>query len=1457
MAEMLSFTGNSVTCLLAAGPVGTVLLTASATMAGANTKHAGGPRAGTTLASNWNTITESKFPWERDALEFVRLQFPDHEPYRAWANFEFIADDGSINEVDLLVFTPEGFFLIEIKSRPGRLTGDAGTWTWETDGRPVTFDNPLFLANTKAKKLRSLLERQPVARRKGNVARVEALIFCSAPDLNCELQGTARSRVCLRDRPATAGAPERPGIMAAIKRRECPGLDVLTRGVCNNPMAKLVGQAMEQAGIRPSQRVRKVSDYVLNQLIDEGPGYQDWHATHSQIESIRRRVRLYLASPAMPTEERAQFYRAAAREFQILESLQHPGILRCFNFTEHELGAALIFEHDPLWIRLDHFLMQQKDKLSVDARLNLVRQLAEIVQFAHDKKVIHRGLSPRSILVTDAAGPNPRLKVFNWQVGYRMASSTSSVSREVTATAHVDRLVDDASTAYMAPEALSESDNTGEHLDVFSLGAIAYHIFSGQPPAPNGLELSNRLRETKGLQISSVLNGAGQEMQFLIQYSTHPGVTNRLDSVADFRECLDRVEEELTTPDHDFVDDPNRATIGDLLPGNLKVVRRLGQGACSVAFLVERAGKEFVLKAANSPEHNARLKDEADVLGKLRHPHVVEYCELVEIGDRTAFLMRPVFAERDKQTIETLGHRLRKEGRLHIDLLQRFGEDLLDVVKFLEERGIPHRDIKPDNIAVGMLGPVDKLHLVLFDFSLSRMPPENIRAGTFDYLDPLLPLRKPAPRWDLYAERYAVAVTLYEMTTGATPKWGDDKTDPSHLGPETEITLEPEAFDPHLREAFTDFFSRAFRREPSERFDNAEEMLRTWRKCFEGIEEPGSLSDHADDSEFRQRLSVATYDTEVTELGLGTRASNALDRANILSVEDMLTVPLRRILRMRGVGNKTRREIAVAVRLLRERLGTPSRDDPTTDGPFELTAESEDVTRLSIDTLMQRIQRAGSRDGNTAQGTLYALLGLDQKLPERWPSQAEIAQALGVSRARIGQVVGKLQERWSKEPAITRLRSDVAGFLNSAGGGTSLDDLTESIIVDRGSVHDEPARAQFGRAVIRVACEVERMMAEPRFIVRRDRELVLIATSAEFAAYVLQLGKTADKLAVEDPLISPSRVVECLRVVSLPEGAPALQESRLIRLAVKASRHAAISSKQELYPRQMDPVRTLNLSRGALLGVPFMTVEQLRERVASRYPESAPLPDRPLLDELLCGAGLEDFHWDSTARKTGGYVAKLRNTISVTSGSEVTQRRSTSLESLPVGDVSPELADARQFEERLQRAVKEGSFLTLMVNPKDYQQAAEELRRFPVELVDFEGLFLDALREVAGQANVNWDLVLRTDATPGQGDWDKLMLLVGRVMPIIERQLSSSQKTLLVIYAGLLARYDRMDLLERLRDKVGRRDGIPGLWLLVPGDHQPLLDGIPIPLISPGQRARVPESWIENRHRATDDRGGR
>jgi len=1397
-------------------------------------------------SDRWKEISTSRFPWERDALDFIRQGLPDCDPYRAWSNFEFIASDGSINEVDLLVFTPHGLFLVEIKSNPGRLLGDAGTWTWENEGKLVTTDNPLISANLKARKLRGLLEQQKVSRKKGQLPFIEALVFCSASDLRCDLQGVARTRVCLRDRNAAPDAHARPGILAAVMRRDCPGLDQSVRAAHDRPMARLIGQAMEQAGIRASQRCRKVGDYVLESLIGEGPGYQDWQATHAQLTNVRRRVRIYVLPQDATSGDRKTMERAAHREFQLLDTLLHPGILRVYGFTQHELGPALVFEDDPQFVRLDHFLAERKDQLGPDSQLSLLRQIAEAVRYAHQKKIVHRALCPQSILV-QPSGETPQIKVFNWQVGYRAGTTSSGVSHPVTPTSHLDQFVEAAGTAYIAPEAFADEDGTGEHLDVFSLGAIAYHLFSGVPPAANGLELSNKLRETKGLQISSVLNGACEALQYLIQYSTHPEVPSRTDSVVDFLQELDEVEEELTSPESESIEDPTRAQPGDMLPGDLKVSRRLGQGAFSVVLLVEHNGEDFILKAASTPDHNARIKGEAEVLQKLRHPHIVEFEKQLVLGTRNAFLMRPVYSEKEKRIIETLGQRLRKEGKLHIDLLQRFGEDLLETVNYLEEQGFPHRDIKPDNIAIGMLGRGDKLHLVLFDFSLSRTPPENIRAGTTGYLDPLLPIRKA---WDLHAERYAAAVTLYELATGMLPKWGDGATDPSHL--DCEITIDAELFEAGLRDQLAEFFTRAFRRNVAERFDNAEEMLRSWRTCFEAIGEPGTLADEEDDSRLRGLLSDAGFDTQIQELGLGTRATNALDRANILTVEDLLTVPLRRLLRLRGVGNKTRREISAIRRMLLEQLGKPAREKPSVPVETEPPRESIDLATLSIDMLVRRVAGVGGRGRETTQHVLRAILGLEPELPE-WPTQSDVARALKITRARVSQLVGQFQNRWSRDPAITRIRSDIADILAGQAGAMSLRELTEAVLTARGSTEDEPQRSRLACAVVRAAVEVERTMAESRFIVHLSEPGVLVATTQELASYAIRLGQVADRLADEDPLAVPARAIERLREIQPPAGT-VVTDTRLLRMASAASHHAAVSSRQELYPRNMNAARVLKLSQGALLGVRSLTVEQIRERVASRYPEAQPAPDRPMLDDLLRQAGL-DFEWDPAGRDgTGCYTSRLSERPSISTRTESLPRHPTGRDLSPAGEVTPDFAEARQFEERLQRAAKGGAFLILLVNPnyhQNYQKAMKELSsRFPVQLVDFEEVFLEALRHAAAKARVSWDLVVKTDATPCQGDWDKLMLLVGRAMKAVEQRFQRAEKTMLLVYAGLLARYDRMDFLERMRDRIGRRDGIHGLWLLVPGDDQALLDGKAIPIISPGQRARIPNSWIENRHRA-------
>ncbi|TVP98296.1 MAG: BREX system serine/threonine kinase PglW [Planctomycetaceae bacterium] len=1441
-------------------------------------------------SNHWHTLTESSFPWEREALEFIRQQFPTNEPYRAWANFEFVADDGSINEVDLLVFTPQGMFLIEIKSRPGRLRGDVGTWTWETPGKPpATVDNPLFLANSKAKKLRSLLSRQKAAKKKGGgIPWIDAVVFCSAPDLKFELQGTAANCIRLRD------TDTRAGIMGTIRRRECPGLREQTRDRYDRPAAKIVAQAMEQAGIRQSQKSRKVGDYLLENLIDEGPGYQDWQATHTTLTSVRRRVRIYNVRTSASEDERETIRRAAQREAELLETLQHPGILRREGFTEHELGPALVFEHDPAAIRLDHYLAQRGEQLSIDERIDLVRQIADVVRFTHDKRVVHRSLAPQSILVYTAEtadAPRVQVKIFNWQVGYRRGTSTSGVSRDITATSHVDRLVEDASTAYMAPEAVCDDggDSSGNHLDIFSLGAIAYHVFSGQPPAASGLELSNKLRETKGLQISSVLNGAGENLQELIRWSTYADVGVRLDCVDEFLDQLDKVDEESRSSLHEAViDDPDQATKDDILPGGFRVVRRLGKGATSIGLLVEEDlpngdAETFILKVAVDPEYNDRVSEEAAVLQKLRHTHIVEFVREVEVGDRSGILLRPVLiTSHDRKDVQTLARRLQKEGALHVDLLQRFGTDLLGVIQYLEEQGINHRDIKPENIAIGYIGSGKTLHLVLFDFSLSRAPTENIHAGTRGYLDPLLPERKHR-RWDLHAERYAAAATLYELATGpgSLPKWGDGISAPSHI--DAEATIDAELFDASLRDGLTEFFTRAFRRNPAERFDNAEQMLAAWRDCFLGIEDAGSLSDHENEEQLRISLRHAAPETQIPELGLGTRATNALDRANIFNVEDLLSTSSFRLNRLPGVGQKTRREIRTAVRILREQLGkvgsVKKRAAPNSLDDDHLTDENADVGALSVDLLIARVIRANSRDGDAAKAALPALLGLDERLSELWPSHADIADLVGVTRGRIGQLVSKFHTRWARDAALNRLRNDVAELLQKAGGVMSRWELSDAILIARGSALDEPLRTRYPSALARICVEVEKTRDEPRFIMRRAKrgaasagakpvqgrtdnqdgkphlqeDRILVAMTPDLATYATKLGEEADAIAAEDPLVPPARTLARLRQIAVPDEAPAITDSRLIRLAAAASETAAVSSRQELYPRGMDALRALKLSPGALYGVATLTPGQIRDRIAGRYPESDALPGRPDLDTILADAGF-DFRWDPAAKDgVGCYVSQLGDAFGLSSISESASRRSTgsaSAAAIDPDNVTPEIADSRAFDDRLARCIDSGAFLALIVSPKNYQAAIRELtRQHDVEVIDLEGLFIDALREVAGKAGVDWNLVLKTDAQPGGGDWDKLMLLVGRALPIVETRLRSATKTILMIYPGLLVRYEQMSLLERLRDRIGVAGGIPGLWLLIPGDNAASIDGKPVPVVSVTQRARIPDRWLRNSHR--------
>ena len=1380
-------------------------------------------------APRWTAVSQSAFAWERDALDFARGHLPDHDPWRAWSNFEFIDDEGRVNEVDLLVLTPAGLVLIEIKSRPGTVKGNAQSWIWITDGRQVTTDNPLPLANRKAKRLSFVLRRQEALGgrgvSRGTVPWVEPLIFLSDIRQPPAIDPGTATRVVLRGRP---GAADDAGVIGTLLRADELGFN--RRGPIDATAVRAVTRAIEQAGIRPPGRGRRVGDYELGQLLTEGENWQDFAAKHTAT-GVARRVRIYPYARAASPEARDRLARTAQREFRVLEGVEHQGIQRVLDYREAELGPALIFEHDSESRRLDRFLAEKHKILSLAQRLALVRQLGEAMAFAHGKRLYHRGLAPQNILVRNPDSDAPRLQITNWQVASRGEGSSAGLAM-TAGTRHIEDHLSDPAKLYLAPEATEGGDEGAAQADVFSLGAIAYHIFSGRPPADSPLDLPTRLREGNGLRLSGAVNGVGTWLEEMVRAATAPVVRDRSRDAREFLDYLAEAEKEALPPQPapPPLADPATAGPGDRLDGGLTVVKRLGRGGSADALLVRPADseEELVLKVAVDAAHADRVRAEAEVLRRLHHQNIVRFMAEATVSDRPAILM-------ERAGDKTLAQWVRGGDTLSLDLMRRFGENLLSALEHLEQEGVAHRDIKPDNIGIAKVAGTGAYRLVLFDFSLSRVPAENIQAGTRPYLDPFLADRRP-PRWDLHAERYAAAITLHEMLAGAPPVFGDGLTDPRVT--DDEATIAVERFDPALRDGLNLFFSRALRRDPAERFGNAEEMLREWRHAFAPMERGATDADSVE--VIARGLHRAS---SIAELGYGVEARDVLDRMGIHTVHQLLDVPRLKFRYLIGVGDKVRREIrerAKRLALLRPDLI-----------PGGITAD--DGGRASVDRLAEQlIARRPAGDEKPEDRILARYLGIEPEDAPAWPNAGEVAIAIGTARSGVADALQAARDRWHKSADLNAFRTDLDGLIQAAGGAASVDELAAQLLAARGSVQeDERERSRRACAVLRAAVELEASVSPTRFAAYAEGGPVVIASATEVAEYGRRLGRAADRLAKEHPLPSPGRVEEELGLVPVPEGMGAMPPGRLLRLAAAASTGAALSARLELYPRGMPALTALRLSLGALAGPEKLPEADLRARVRGRFPEAAELPPRPALDALLDEAGA-DREWRAPPNDEAGFYSR---TVSDTGTGTLTSPRYPT--TAPPQEATPDVLDARALEEKIAHAAHTGAFLALTVEPRRAGDAeAELLRRFPRDVVSLERLMLRAMRAEATARRVLWPKALAADAAShDSADFKNLLRLAARAAPRVRDEVLVLRTPALLTRPGLLARYDLIDVLDGLAQASGIAGGPPSLWLLVPqsGPDRPKIDGVVLPVISAANWARLTEPWLANAHRA----GGR
>ena len=1421
----------------------------------------------------WIEVTPSQFTHEAEGLNLVRSLLPESAPFRAWSNFEFRDGHGKWHEVDLLVLGRRRLHLVELKYYSGTLRGD--DLTWRRDGHRAE-DSPLKLARRKAQRLASKLQDELIrwAQETGAnipeprtvVPFVQESVFLHHPGLRCLLPPASRIDLFGLD-----GAESDSGLPGISERLLEPATPQQSVGANRD---QIIASLMERIGI-VLRRQREAGSWVIDEEpLGEGDGWQDWPAFHRVATTDRGRIRFLVTPPGTMSTERAKVRQVAEHEFRIMSRLANDRLLRPRDMVDSELGVGLVYPLDDRFQRLDLWLADHAGSETAAGQLSLLRQVAEAVAYAHGNRVVHRGLTPHAVLVHRQADGELRILVGDWRsagtvAGPSLTGLSGSGVTGLMGTADgggpasammrpgavdVDRRL---AEAFQAPEGVWNRDADRIRLDVFALGALAYYVLAGRPAAADRAALRERLHRDNGLDLAADLPQVPSAVRALVLEATRPAVTERLPDVRSFVERLADAERALAGPVEDVVD-PLEAAPGALIDGRFRLERRLGAGSTAVGLLVTDlsvadSGPDAtrVLKVAVDDAAAARIAGEAGVLAALNDPRLVRLVEgPVDVGGRQALVL-------ESAGDETLGELLRSRERLSLDLLERWGTDLLEALVALDRAGVDHRDIKPANLGVRE-GRSDRAkHLVLFDFSLSRAGAAAVTAGTPPYLDPFLDAPERG-RYDSAAERYSAAVVLFEMATGATPKFGDGLSDPASV--RDEATVEDGLFDPAVAAGLVSFFRTALARSAKERHDTATEMLAAWRSVFVPV--PRTVPDNADEC-----AATAEPATPLAEAGLSARALSALEPFGVVTVADLVAVDPVRLNRLSGVAETTRREVKARARHWRDKFGSivtgrgPGRQ--TTQGPND-EAGPAPVTAAEL-----LLAHAGTARAASRRTMARLLLGLDPGL-EAFASQNELAVALGVTRGRVAQQVGALQDGWADHPACRDLLDTIAGTARRAladvGGVATVDELAGAVLAEMpppDSAAAAPA-VRIGAGLLRLA--LDRAQALSRADAgdgqistrRRDGRIVLLAADPALLDPAEALGRTADELVAQagaagDPLVPAGRGAERLRDGWARSGAaePApggLGNGRLLRLAAALARDAVLSGSNELYHRDLSVTDALALALKGAGGTQAVTAHEIRDRVRARFPALPPLPDRPRLDQLIADAGLglvyddaeHGYRWPTRAADTKG-LASRQATVTVS--------------------VGPQLVTGGRSGHRLAESAATRAFLALGVDADRTDRAVQVLaERFGATVVDVTGVLIDAMRTQAAEVGLPWDLVQAADAAPaGSRDAAGLAALVQRSLPAVTEAIAAAVSgapdgTRPVVLAEIapLARYGHLAMLSQWTDLAARRP--QAIWVVIPqlpGSQGAIVDRRPLPLAAPGQFFRLDAEWIDTRPAVT------